>query len=95
LDPWVCQSLYRVALCVLTQSSGAFQFGANSIARDHPARFCAFAGQIGMPIVLVQINYRLGPFGFAASSDLATEGTDGNYGFVDQQNAFKWVQNHI
>jgi carboxylesterase type B len=48
-----------------------------------------------MPIVLVQINYRLGPFGFAASSDLATEGAGGNYGFVDQQNAFKWVQNHI
>ena len=63
----------------------------------------------GTPVVLVQINYRLGPFGFAASNDLAAELTDsskqqngdsqpeylGNYGLVDQRNALEWVRDHI
>jgi carboxylesterase type B len=61
------------------------------------------------PIILVQIGYRLGALGFAASDDLAEEqaqdspmqGMDGpkqhvgNYGFIDQRNALRWVQDHI
>lgn len=52
----------------------------------------------------MQINYRLGVFGFAASSDLASEFNSttpapseyfGNFGLIDQINAFEWVQNHI
>lgn len=53
----------------------------------------------------MQVGYRLGALGFAASEDLDAEQTGqgpdtkdlpaGNYGFVDQRNALKWVQNHI
>ena len=41
-------------------------------------------------VVLVTINYRLGPLGFLA---LGKEG--GNQGMHDQVTALKWVQNHI
>eukprot|EP00930_Biecheleria_cincta_P085049 TRINITY_DN74469_c0_g1_i1.p1 TRINITY_DN74469_c0_g1~~TRINITY_DN74469_c0_g1_i1.p1 ORF type:complete len:556 (-),score=78.80 TRINITY_DN74469_c0_g1_i1:71-1717(-) len=49
-------------------------------------------------LVIVTINYRLGVFGFAASSQLRgrdpDEGT-GNYGILDQRFAMKWVQSNI
>ncbi|KAI1622125.1 Carboxylesterase [Exophiala viscosa] len=84
---------------------GGFKYGANSVARYRPHRLCSIARQAGHPVILVQIGYRLGALGFAASEDLVAEQTQhgeeakslpiGNYGFVDQRNALKWVQNHI
>jgi para-nitrobenzyl esterase len=49
-------------------------------------------------VVVVSVNYRVGPFGFLALSDLAAEdpnGETGNYGLMDQQAALKWVQANI
>jgi len=43
-------------------------------------------------IVLVSINYRLGPLGFLS---LGTKEVPGNAGFLDQVMALKWVQKHI
>ncbi|MFM5953374.1 MAG: carboxylesterase/lipase family protein [Novosphingobium sp.] len=43
-------------------------------------------------VVLVSINYRLGRFGFFAHPGLAAEGGGGNFGFLDQIAALKWVQ---
>ncbi|CAK7202805.1 hypothetical protein SEUCBS139899_005532 [Sporothrix eucalyptigena] len=40
--------------------------------QDHD-RLCRRAEQAGHPVILVSINYRLGPLGYAASSDLASE----------------------
>jgi carboxylesterase type B len=57
----------------LTYSRGAFNYGANSVARYRPQVLSSLAKQFGTPIVLVQIGYRLGPLGFAASEDLASE----------------------
>ncbi|OJJ45202.1 hypothetical protein ASPZODRAFT_133830 [Penicilliopsis zonata CBS 506.65] len=81
---------------------GAFRFGSNSVPRDRPEAFLAHAIAAGNPLVVVHIGYRLGPLGFAASSDLADDNSShgnglpaGNYGFVDQRNAFQWVQAHI
>ena len=47
--------------------------------------------------ILVTINYRLGVFGFFAHEDLAAEanGAAGNYGLMDQQAAFAWVNENI
>lgn len=65
------------------------------------------AKEAGRPFAIVQINYRLGVFGFLPSSDLASEyksTTSGtahnpdyfaNFGLIDQHNAFEWVQSHI
>ncbi|XP_070551775.1 acetylcholinesterase-like [Ptychodera flava] len=43
-------------------------------------------------VILVAINYRLGPFGFLSTGD---EHSSGNYGFLDQVLALQWVQDNI
>ena len=49
-------------------------------------------------VVLVTINYRLGPFGFFAHPELSAEDSDGasgNQGFRDQIAALEWVRDNI
>jgi para-nitrobenzyl esterase len=49
-------------------------------------------------VVLVTINYRLGPLGFLSHRDLAAEdpqGGSGNYGMLDQIRALEWVRKNI
>ena len=47
-------------------------------------------------VVVVTINYRLGPFGYLAHPALTAEaGTSGNYGLLDQIAALEWVQDNI
>ena len=51
---------------------------------------------VNQGVIAVTINYRLGLLGFFAQSGLDAEGHEsGNYGFMDQQFALKWVQNNI
>ncbi|KAJ5769634.1 alpha/beta-hydrolase [Penicillium odoratum] len=81
---------------------GGFAYGANSVARYRAQVFTSHAKRSGTPVLVVQVNYRLGVLGFASSDDLAQETTgqeapcrSGNYGFVDQRNALEWVNKHI
>lgn len=49
-------------------------------------------------IVSITINYRLGVFGFLAHPDLSKESAhhaSGNYGFMDQTEALRWVHKNI
>lgn len=49
-------------------------------------------------VVVVTINYRLGPFGYLAHPLLSKEspqGVSGNYGHLDQIAALQWVQKNI
>eukprot|EP01037_Dinobryon_pediforme_P004471 gene4471-4517_t len=46
-------------------------------------------------IVFVSINYRLGRFGFFAHPALAAEHEGGNYGYLDQIAALRWVRTNI
>jgi para-nitrobenzyl esterase len=48
-------------------------------------------------VLLVNINYRMGVFGFLASEDLRREGggVAGNYGLMDMVAALQWVQANI
>jgi para-nitrobenzyl esterase len=47
-------------------------------------------------IVLVSVNYRLGPYGFLAHPELTREaGTSGNYALLDQIAALEWVRRNI
>lgn len=49
-------------------------------------------------VVFVSINYRVGIMGFMAHPELSKESgynASGNYGFLDQIAALKWVQNNI
>jgi len=43
------------------------------------------------PVLIVTINYRLGPFGFLKLDG----GLDGNQGLLDQRMAMRWVQRNI
>ena len=52
----------------------------------------------GRGVIIVTINYRLGPLGFMAHPELSKEslhGVSGNYGLLDQIAALKWVQKNI
>ena len=49
-------------------------------------------------VIVVNMGYRLGIFGFFADEELAAEspnGTTGNYGLLDQIMALQWVQDNI
>ena len=55
-------------------------------------------GLAGEGVIVVNMHYRLGVFGFFADPELAKEspnGTTGNYGLLDQILALKWVQDNI
>jgi para-nitrobenzyl esterase len=56
------------------------------------------ANLAGAGVVLVTINYRLGPFGYFAHPLLSKESpreVSGNYGMLDQVEALKWVRRNI
>ncbi|XP_070551781.1 carboxylesterase 5A-like isoform X1 [Ptychodera flava] len=65
---------------------GAFFMGSGGTHYDGTA--LAALGDI----ILVAINYRLGPFGFLSTGD---EHATGNYGLLDQVLALQWVQDNI
>lgn len=48
-------------------------------------------------VIVVTLNYRLGPLGFFAHPGLSAEagGRSGNYGILDQQAALQWVRANI
>jgi len=70
---------------------GGFLSGSASEPR-HNGDFLPLKG-----VVLATINYRLGVFGFLATTELAKEGDGhaGNYGLMDMIAALEWVKNNI
>jgi para-nitrobenzyl esterase len=66
--------------------------GGSSDEPRHNGDFLPLKG-----VVLVTINYRLGVFGFLATSDLAKEGNGsaGNYALLDMVAALQWVKANI
>ncbi|MGH6979950.1 MAG: carboxylesterase/lipase family protein [Stellaceae bacterium] len=71
---------------------GAFQLGSGSI----PIYDGSPLARKG--VVVVTINYRVGIFGFMAHPALSAESPNkvsGNYGFLDQVAALKWVRENI
>ncbi len=71
---------------------GSFETGSGSMA--------VYGGQnlAAKGVVVVTINYRLGPLGFLAHPALSAEsaaGVSGNYGLLDQIAALQWVRDNI
>jgi carboxylesterase 2 len=92
----------------------AYKEGVNLTTLNLPVFFWIYGGQFtggsgdvitydgtslaAKDIIVVTINYRLGPFGFLAHPELAAESdhdTSGNYGITDQQAALHWVNENI
>jgi para-nitrobenzyl esterase len=73
---------------------GGFIFG-EGLQTDDGTAGDLLAARYG--VVVVSMNYRLGPYGFLAHPDLTAEqgGASGNYGIQDQQVALQWVQDNI
>lgn len=46
-------------------------------------------------MIFVTFNYRLNAFGFLALEALASGGSAGNYGLMDQILALQWIQENI
>ncbi len=72
---------------------GGFRTGAGSYDMFNGARLAA-----EQDVVVVTINYRLGPFGFLALPELSKEdpaGSTGAYGIQDQIRGLKWVRDNI
>jgi para-nitrobenzyl esterase len=71
---------------------GGFVNGGTSPAVYDGARFARDG------VILVSFNYRLGRFGFFGFPALSSENPDGplgNYGYMDQIAALKWVRDNI
>ena len=71
---------------------GGFSFGSTSTP-VHNGEHLARKG-----VVLVSINYRVGPLGFLAHPELSVESphhASGNYGLLDQIAGLQWVKRNI
>ena len=66
---------------------GAHRFGTST---HYPGEELASRG-----VVLVSINYRLGPLGFMSHPELTAEGCRGNQGLLDTVCALQWVNRNI
>jgi para-nitrobenzyl esterase len=82
----------RSKLPVMFWIHGGGYSGGGSDEPRHNGDFLPLKG-----VVLVTINYRLGVFGFLATSDLAKEGNGsaGNYAMMDMVAALDWVKENI
>lgn len=70
---------------------GAFYFGhPNSLKYDHWIHQQPH-------VIIVSVAYRLTAFGFLAHPEFATDPSlgDNNIGLQDQQEALRWVKDHI
>ncbi len=65
---------------------GALQRGSNNFFEYGPLPY------MDQDVIVVAVNYRLGPFGFLS---LGTEEVPGNAGLTDQALGLKWVNDNI
>src|SRR5581483_5655750 len=73
--------------------SGSTAGNIDGTAADYDGSKLATGGPLGVPTVVVTINYRLGLFGFLAHPALDAENHPfANYGIMDIQAALHWVQ---
>jgi para-nitrobenzyl esterase len=71
-------------------------YGGGNIAGDGSEPRYDGAALAAQGIITVTVNYRLGVFGFLAHPEFAAaDGSIGNYGYLDQVTALRWIQTNI
>lgn len=93
LNVWTPAKSTNAHLPVLVWIYGGGFAGGSTSTPVHNGEHLARKG-----VVLVSINYRVGPLGFLAHPELSAESphkTSGNYGLLDQIAGLKWVQRNI
>ncbi|KAI0515051.1 acetylcholinesterase [Xylaria bambusicola] len=73
---------------------GGFWLGFNNDLRYAPDALVRESVANGLPVIEVNINYRLGVFGFGVSDALRVEGST-NAGLRDQRLALEWLQANV
>lgn len=74
---------------------GGYIMGGNHWPQYDPCRFVKLSAEMGMPIIAVNFNYRLGVLGNLTSEELRRAGYPGNNSLRDQRCALKWVKECI
>jgi carboxylesterase type B len=80
---------------------GSLLYGGANLPVFDAVNLVLQSQRLGLPMVCVNFNYRVGLGGFLASNaierELAQDGFSGcgNFGFTDQHVAFEWVQKYI
>jgi carboxylesterase type B len=80
---------------------GSLLYGGANLPIFDAVNLVTHSVAIGLPIICVNFNYRVGIGGFLAGQAIAKElqrdghAGSGNFGFTDQQVAFDWVQKYI
>lgn len=93
LNVWTPAKADRERLPVLVYFYGGGFVSGDSSEPRYDGESMAAKG-----IVVVSVNYRLGIFGFLALAELTQESphkASGNYAFLDQSAALRWVQQNI
>lgn len=93
LNVWAPQRKGKELLPVLV-----YFYGGGFIAGDGSEYRYDGESMATKGIVALTVNYRLGVFGFLSHPELTQESphkASGNYGFLDQSAALKWVQQNI
>ena len=73
---------------------GGFRQGSNRDPEFNTSFMVQTSMEIGRPVIVVSINYRLSAFGFIASQEAAGSGAL-NIGLQDQRQAMRWVRENI
>ena len=92
LNVWAPRESIGLQPVMVWIHGGGFVSGSGSDALTEGARLAS------QGVIVVTLNYRLGPFGFLAHPALSAESThnaSGNYGLLDIVAALKWVQDNI
>eukprot|EP00057_Strongylocentrotus_purpuratus_P020334 XP_011674808.1 PREDICTED: cholinesterase 2 [Strongylocentrotus purpuratus] len=87
LNVYVPQPVTDFKAVMVWIHGGAYNAGAGGRLWYSGTPLAAFGD-----VIVVTINYRLGPFGFLSTGD---ESAPGNFGMMDQIIALQWVQDNI
>ncbi|KAF3386862.1 Para-nitrobenzyl esterase [Penicillium rolfsii] len=80
---------------------GSLLYGGANLPIFDAVNLVSRSIEIGLPIICVNFNYRIGIGGFLAGDAIARElqqdgyAGSGNFGFTDQKVAFDWVRRYI